>query len=48
MDKPSFEELILKLKKLEEENERLKKENSDLQSKIFEMQFVIKKYIIDN
>ena len=48
MDKPSYEELEAQLKKAKEENEKLVKENSALQAKILEMQFMIKKYIMQD
>ncbi len=47
MEKASYEELENKLKKAEQEIIRLKKENSSLQAKILEIQFMIKKYIMD-
>lgn len=48
MDKPTYEELEAQFKKAKEEIERLVKENASLQAKILEMQFMIKKYIMQD
>ncbi len=46
MEKPSYEELQVQLKKAQEEIERLKNENSALQAKLLEVQWMINKYIM--
>ena len=48
MEKISYEELEEHLKQVNEENKRLIKEVSTLQAKLYEMQFMIKKYIMQD
>ena len=47
MDTPSYEELSEQLKKAQKEIDKLRKENAQLKAKILEMQWMIKKYIVE-
>ena len=46
MEKQSYEDLLIKLKKAQDEIDRLKKENAALQAKLLEMQWMINNYIM--
>lgn len=48
MEKPTYKELQTQFKEFKEEKDRLMKENSSLQAKLYEMQFMIKKYIMQD
>lgn len=47
MDTPSYEELSEQLKKAQKEIDKLRDENAQLKAKILEMQWMIKKYIVE-